>query len=145
MRSPNRTPLPPGFAPAAPPRALRERALAAARQSWDAAAGVTPSEDRWKRAWESRPLRLAWAIAVVALVAGHLLLSRAPRTETAATVRAAAPPPVAEVERPARVSLADALSLPPIDLSTRPWIGRAEQRRLEPDPESLSPLRKEPA
>jgi len=146
MNGPNRTPLPPELAPPAPPRALRERALAAARESWGSGAEPARVPDRWTRAWESRPLRLAWAAAVVALLAGHLLLPRAASTKPPAAARAAAVPPAAvEAQRPARVSFAESLSLPPIDLSTRPWIGRAEQRRLDPDPDPRPVLRKEPA
>src|SRR5664280_1421032 len=48
-----------------PPRGLRGLALAGA-----AAAGARkPAVDAWRRLWESRPLRLVWAVAVVLLVA----------------------------------------------------------------------------
>ncbi len=51
-----------------PPRALRERALAAASSAWPDADAVDP----WRRLWESRPLRLAWVAVVVLLAAANL-------------------------------------------------------------------------
>lgn len=84
--------------PPAAPAGLRERALARARAAADAAApGPLGGEDPpvrpgWRSLtdllWESRPLRLAWAAALVALVAVNLYLDRAPAR--APEVRAAA-------------------------------------------------------
>jgi anti-sigma-K factor RskA len=54
----------------AAPVELRARTLERALGAWDCAAPA----DRWRRAWESRPLRVAWAAAVVALVAANLAL-----------------------------------------------------------------------
>lgn len=53
-----------------PPRALRGRAMAGADEAW--ARG--PVADRWRALWESRPLRLAWAVAVLALVAANVVV-----------------------------------------------------------------------
>ena len=54
-----------------PPRGLRARVLDAARTG----ARVGPAADVWSRLWHSRNLRLAWAGAVVLLLAGHTALS----------------------------------------------------------------------
>lgn len=56
-----------------PPSDLRPRALAAAEREW----AQPTSPDPWRRVWESRPLRLAWAAAALALVAANLTLSGA--------------------------------------------------------------------
>lgn len=53
-----------------PPGALRERTLARAQSSWNR----PPVPDSWNRVWHSRPLRLAWAAAVVALVVANAAL-----------------------------------------------------------------------
>lgn len=55
---------------AEPPRALRGRALAQAEAAWER----PPAADRWRRAWESHPLRIAWAGAVVVLIAANVAL-----------------------------------------------------------------------
>jgi hypothetical protein len=69
-----------------PPRGLRELALARA-----AAAGARePAVDAWRRLWESRPLRLAWAVAVVILVAANLTIRTGSRTRPPAVPAAAA-------------------------------------------------------
>lgn len=51
-----------------PPPHLRARVLAAARDA------ATETPDVWSRIWHHRGLRLAWAAAVVLLLAGHLLV-----------------------------------------------------------------------
>lgn len=82
--------------PPAAPAGLRERTLAGARAAAEAAGRAAPAgEDRPGRRgladllWESRPLRLAWAVALVGLIGVNLYLDRAPaRTQeprTAAT------------------------------------------------------------
>ena len=58
-----------GLEPPQPPPDLRSKTLAAARARM--AAGSNP--DIWSRIWNHRGLRLAWAAAVVLLVAGHAL------------------------------------------------------------------------
>jgi hypothetical protein len=66
------------LSPPVPPSRLRRRTLAAARA---AATGAGRAPDVWNRLWASRPVRLAWAVAVVALAIGHLAVSgRAPRS-----------------------------------------------------------------
>lgn len=59
-----------GLAPPPPEGPLRERTLAKAALALEAPA----PRDRWREAWESRPLRLAWATAVLLLVATHVFL-----------------------------------------------------------------------
>jgi len=85
--------------PPAAPAGLRERALARARAAAEAGApAALDGKDRTDRPgrrgltdrlWESRPLRMAWAAALVALVAVNLYLdraaTRAPEVRTAAT------------------------------------------------------------
>ena len=66
-----------------PPRGLRERALTAAN---DARPEVEEA-DPWRRLWESRPLRLAWAIAVALLLAANVVS----RTGSPSHPRTAAP------------------------------------------------------
>lgn len=68
-----------GLEPPLPPAWLRDLAIAGATPAL--ARPVPP--DPWRRIWESRPARLAWAATVLALVAGNLLLP-APRPMTSA-------------------------------------------------------------
>jgi len=63
-----------GLEPPPPPAGLRVRAVAAARERMAAA----PAPDLWTRIWNNRGLRLAWAAAVVLLLAGHALVSPHP-------------------------------------------------------------------
>jgi hypothetical protein len=70
--------------PAAPP-GLRERALAAARDS-----EVAPLPRRIEdRIWESRPLRLAWLATAAALVALNLALDDRSAAQPAHAVKVA--------------------------------------------------------
>ena len=75
-----------------PPRALRERALARA------AARRPEAADPWRRLWESRPLRLAWAAAVLALVAANVVV----RTGSPSHPRNVAPIATSEEHRDSR-------------------------------------------
>ncbi|HQT94129.1 MAG: hypothetical protein B7X11_00200 [Acidobacteria bacterium 37-65-4] len=69
-----------------PPRGLRGLTLAGA-----AAAGARePAVDAWRRLWESRPLRLAWAVAVLVLVGANLALRAGSRARPPAVPAAAA-------------------------------------------------------
>ncbi len=69
-----------------PPRGLRELALAGA-----AAAGARKAAvDAWRRLWESRPLRLAWAVAVALLVAANFTIRTGSRARPPAVPAAAA-------------------------------------------------------
>ena len=58
--------------PSGPPEALRERVLERASAALDRAA----ERDAWARIYSSRPLRAAWAAAVLGLIAANLLLPR---------------------------------------------------------------------
>ena len=58
-----------GLRPPRPPSGLRAQALAAA-----GSAGTGLNVDLWFHLWTNRPLRLAWAVALVVLVAGHLVV-----------------------------------------------------------------------
>lgn len=58
--------------PQAPPE-LRQRVLTAARQTM----GQEAPRDLWTRIWESRPIRLAWAASIGALIFGHLVIGGA--------------------------------------------------------------------
>ena len=59
-----------GLGPPPPPAGLRARAIGAARERMAAA----PAPDLWSKIWNNRTLRLAWAAAVVLLLAGHVLV-----------------------------------------------------------------------
>ena len=61
--------------PERPPAELRTRALTAAAEALERESNI------WTRLWSSRPVRLAWAAAVVLLIGGHLAV--APLTRTA--------------------------------------------------------------
>ena len=63
-----------GLAPPAPPPELEGITLADA----GSALRQRRTPDAWERAWASRPLRVAWMTALVALIAGHVLLSLRP-------------------------------------------------------------------
>jgi hypothetical protein len=92
--------------PPAAPSGLRERTLAGARAAAEAAGPLRlageerPGRPGWRSLtdllWESRPLRLAWAVALVCLIGVNLYLDRAPAR--APDVRAAA-----TSQRPAEV------------------------------------------
>lgn len=60
-----------GFEPPPPPADLRARSLAVARDRM----ARPPVPDMWSRIWRHRGLRLAWAAAVVLLLAGHVLVN----------------------------------------------------------------------
>ena len=79
-----------------PPPDLRARALARADGAWAA----TSAPDRWRLLWESRPLRLAWAAAVLLLLAGNLAVPDAGssrHTPLAAANRSDKDPEIEEV------------------------------------------------
>lgn len=60
-----------GLEPPTPPPGLREVALRAGRT----AMAERPEPDAWALLFQSRVLRAAWALAVVALAATHALVS----------------------------------------------------------------------
>ena len=61
--------------PPGPPDSLRDRALRRAGAALDR----PPAQDRWARIYANRPLRAAWAAAVLGLVVANVLLPRANR------------------------------------------------------------------
>jgi hypothetical protein len=97
-----------------PPEELRGRTLARAGQAWSQAvpAEAAPA-DPWRRIWESRPLRFAWAATVLILLALAVAPwpgepHPAPSSAAAAASAAAAP------------ELAAVLHLPRVDLESAP-------------------------
>jgi len=66
-----------GLEPPPPPPQLRSRVLTAARKKG------TETPDLWTRIWNQRGLRLAWAAAVVLLVAAHALVAPGNEVESA--------------------------------------------------------------
>jgi len=119
-----------GCAPPPPPERLRARALAAAARAW-----ASPPEP-WRRLWESRLARLAWALTVVALLAGHVLVSS----------RGARSGPSRAGGRPTGPELEELLAPYPLHLSPLAWFGetgssrpagpRAERPSLPEEPSS---------
>jgi len=65
--------LPGGLTPPQAPPELRQRVLSAARRTMSQA----PPRDLWMRIWENRPIRLAWAASIGALIFGHLVIGEA--------------------------------------------------------------------
>jgi hypothetical protein len=93
-----------GLEPPPPPGGLRARAVAAARERMAAA----PAPDLWSRIWNNRGLRVAWAAAVVLLLAAHVLVSRDPGTAFTSNrpviAEAQRDEQFIEILRPARIS-----------------------------------------
>lgn len=121
-----------GLSPAEPPRGLQEQVLRGARQALAREAG----RDVWTRLWESRPLRVAWAVSIVVLVACHVGLTelRSGRTPIAAqTARAA---------RGGNGELAAFGGLPRLDEKARPLLGAAAYRLVdESEPDRIAPAK----
>lgn len=117
-----------GAAPPGPPERLRAAALAAAERAWD----LRP--DLWTRLWESRPLRFAWAAAVLALVASHAVLSVADRRAAARTHTATAPSRSPErlpavVVSPAAQDLGEIADVLRLRITRIQWTGEGSPRR----------------
>lgn len=110
--------------PPDPPPGLRERTVRAVTAALREPAPLDP----WDRLWLSRRLRAAWATSVLALLAGHVLVSL--HSRTAATTMAGAASAIA-AEDP---ELRGPASLPRIDLDAHPLGGEA-LRPATPDPE----------
>ncbi len=104
-----------GLVPAPPPTETRHRALAAARAA--KVLGTEP-EDAWSRLWRSRPVRLAWAATVVALLLAHALLSVRGPAPAGVSVSPAHLANQAEAE----AELAAIAELPPLRLGVLPFI-----------------------
>lgn len=62
-----------GLRPPRAPSELAAKVLTAATRALD-----EPSPTIWNRLWSSRPLRLGWGVATLALILAHLGLSVAP-------------------------------------------------------------------
>lgn len=133
-----------GVAPPEPPDRLRAAALAAAERVWDA------RPDFWTRLAASRPLRLAWAAAVLALVASHAAMSVADRRAAARSresdartaAPAGAPASLASPAAPELGEVADALR---IRITRIQWTGEGRSRRALARPVAAPPSDKEPS
>jgi hypothetical protein len=121
-----------GLTSPGPPPELREKVLAPAREAL--AKEVVP--DVWTRIWESRPLRLAWAVAAVLLVIANFGIS-VRRHSGGAVVSRFAAGTGAESEREAARELAALVALHPIDDTVQPLAGRGTV--------NASPPRRRPA
>lgn len=76
-------PMREGLAPPVPPAELRVRTLHAAR----AAMTMNGRDDIWSLLWRSRPIRLAWATSVAALLFGHIVIGAGASSGPADTIR----------------------------------------------------------
>ena len=103
-----------GLEPANPPPGTRDRALAAARAA--RVHGAKP-DDLWARVWRSRPARLAWAAAVVALIVANLVVSVGRSPQGGSSHR----PALASLDNgePELIAIAE---LPPLRLDLAPAI-----------------------
>ena len=111
-----------------PPASLRARTLARAAEAW--APPAVP--DFWRQIWESRPLRLAWATATVALVVANLALP----SRASLQARFAQPSEAAQAE--ARRELREIVWLPRLrmeyavaDTAVRPRLLPESKPRLD--------------
>jgi hypothetical protein len=117
-----------GLTPPDPPAEMREKVLAVARRAL--AREAVP--DVWTRIWESRPLRIAWAVAAVLLVIANVGISMR-RPSGRAVVSRTEARTGAEAEREAARELAAVVALPPIDESVQPLAGRGSADALAPE------------
>ncbi len=109
-----------------PPESLEGRVLAATAEALRDRAQTTV----WDRLWTSRPLRLAWSVAFIGLLAAHAAIS-VPRSDPGeATRRAAGRAPSDE--------LRDEVALPTVDISPR-----AEALVMEPESANSNDNKKE--
>jgi hypothetical protein len=97
-----------------PPSELRARSVEAASK----VLAETVKTDVWTRLWRNRPLRLVWATSVLALLAGHLLVTLDHRT-----VKAAAQTPPTQAAPTQDPDLRAIAALPRIDLDAAPIEG----------------------
>ena len=65
--------------PPHPPPELRHRTLHSASEAMN----PPPVWDRWTRIWDSRPLRLVWAVTVIILIAANVLIPAGPKQSPA--------------------------------------------------------------
>lgn len=121
-----------GLAPPKPPRGLEERTVRGAREAMVCEA----ARDAWTRIWESRPLRIAWAVSVVALVLCHLSITEL------RSVSGKAGTQTARVAREGNGELAAIARLPQLDGNARPLLGgRAYRLVEEPAGERMAPAK----
>ena len=111
--------------PPEPAPALQERVLSGARDALTREAG----RDAWTRIWESRPLRITWAVAVVVLVICHAGITEL------RSVSARDGTQTAGAAREGNGELAAIARLPRLDGDARPLLG-AEAYRLAEEPGS---------
>jgi hypothetical protein len=110
-----------GLGPPQLPRGLQEKTLRGAREALARAAGP----DSWTRIWESRPLRVAWAVSAGMLVICHIGITG---------LRSARTPPAGQTAQAAREGngeLAAIGRLPRVDDGARPLIGTEAYRVVE--------------
>ena len=106
-----------GLEPSPPPAELRSRVIAAARDRM-ASAEVS---DSWSATWHNRGFQLAWAAAVVLLLAGHVVISSGGASTPGSQLAARGGDPyLAAMLRPIRIAA-----------DVRPMIGVASQ--IEPN------------
>ncbi len=108
-----------GFGIPSPPEGLRLRVLAEVGPVL-----AREPRGRWTRIWESRPLRIAWAAAVVLLAGGHLALSFKPGRRAAPSASTSA-----ELARATALPRVDPQSENWTELEDEEWIERAERPR----------------
>jgi hypothetical protein len=110
-----------GLGPPEPPRGLQEKTLRGAREALAREAG----RDLWTRIWESRALRVAWAVSAGMLVICHVGITelRSGRTTTAGQTTRAAREGNGEVAAIGR--------LPRLNEGARPLIGTETYRIVE--------------
>jgi hypothetical protein len=110
-----------GLSPPEPPPGLQERTLRGARQVLTREA----ARDVWTRIWESRPLRIAWAVSVVVLVLCHFSITEL------RSVSGKAGTQTAGVARDGNGELAAIARLPRLDGNARPLLGARAYRLAE--------------
>jgi len=110
-----------GLGPPEPPRGLHEKTLRGAREALAREAG----RDLWTRIWESRPLRVAWAVSAAVLVVCHIGITE---------LRSGRTPAVGQAARAAREANGEVAAigrLPRLDAGARPLIGTEAYRVVE--------------
>lgn len=113
-----------GLVPPGPPPELRHRALAAAR----AAMTVNGRDDIWSRLWRSRPIRLAWATSVAALLFGHIIIGAGAPSGPPDTIR----PLMAEGA--IRDELAEVIDVERVTTELPGWEIQVSRNRVETEP-----------
>ncbi|OFV83234.1 MAG: hypothetical protein A2Y78_15545 [Acidobacteria bacterium RBG_13_68_16] len=110
-----------GLRPPEPPRGLQDKTLRGAGEALAREAG----RDFWTRIWESRPLRVAWAVSAGVLVICHIGITELP------SGRAPAARQTALSARDGDGELAAIGRLLRLDEGARPLIGTEAYRVVE--------------